>query len=74
MTATPNVFAQRIAAAQNAMAALGLEACLVPSSDPHLSEYLPARLKPSSDSIITASWSSQPFCAAALSIAYSPLT
>ncbi|MGB2880965.1 MAG: aminopeptidase P family protein [Rhodoferax sp.] len=43
MTATPNVFAQRIAAAQNAMAALGLEACLVPSSDPHLSEYLPAR-------------------------------
>ncbi len=43
MTATPSVFAQRIAAAQAAMKELGLAACLVPSSDPHLSEYLPAR-------------------------------
>ncbi len=34
----------------------------------------PARLKASSDSIITASWSSQPLAAAALSMAYSPLT
>lgn len=43
MTATPSVFAQRIATAQRALAELGLAACLVPSSDPHLSEYLPAR-------------------------------
>jgi len=43
MTATPSVFAQRIATAQAAMKELGLAACLVPSSDPHLSEYLPAR-------------------------------
>jgi len=43
MSATPNVHAQRIAAAQNTLAQLGLAACLVPSSDPHISEYLPAR-------------------------------
>jgi Xaa-Pro aminopeptidase len=43
MTATPSVFAQRIASAQTALKELGLAACLVPSSDPHLSEYLPAR-------------------------------
>lgn len=43
MTATPSVFAQRIANAQAAMKELGLATCLVPSSDPHLSEYLPAR-------------------------------
>ncbi len=43
MTATPSVFAQRIAATQLTMKQLGLAACLVPSSDPHLSEYLPAR-------------------------------
>jgi Xaa-Pro aminopeptidase len=43
MTATPTVFAQRIATAQRALTELGLAACLVPSSDPHLSEYLPAR-------------------------------
>ena len=43
MTATPNVFAQRIANAQSTLTKLGLAACLVPSSDPHLSEYLPAR-------------------------------
>ena len=43
MTATPSVFAQRIASAQAALKELGLAACLVPSSDPHLSEYLPER-------------------------------
>jgi Xaa-Pro aminopeptidase len=43
MTATPSVFAQRIAAAQHTLKELGLAACLVPSSDPHLSEYLPER-------------------------------
>jgi Xaa-Pro aminopeptidase len=43
MTATTSVFAQRIASAQAALKNLGLDACLVPSSDPHLSEYLPAR-------------------------------
>ena len=43
MTATPSVFAQRIASAQTVLKELGLVACLVPSSDPHLSEYLPAR-------------------------------
>jgi Xaa-Pro aminopeptidase len=43
MTATPSVFALRIASAQTALKELGLAACLVPSSDPHLSEYLPAR-------------------------------
>jgi len=43
MTATPSVFAQRIASAQSTLKELGLAACLVPSSDPHLSEYLPAR-------------------------------
>ena len=34
----------------------------------------PARLNASNDSIITASWSSQPLAAAAFSIEYSPLT
>ena len=43
MPATPSVFAQRIASAQSTLTELGLAACLVPSSDPHLSEYLPAR-------------------------------
>lgn len=43
MTATPTIHAQRIATAQHALRELGLSACLVPSSDPHLSEYLPAR-------------------------------
>jgi Xaa-Pro aminopeptidase len=43
MTASPSVFAQRIASAQRALTELGLAACLVPSSDPHLSEYLPKR-------------------------------
>ena len=36
-------FASRIASAQQALAELGLSACLVPSSDPHVSEYLPPR-------------------------------
>ncbi|MDB5821159.1 MAG: peptidase [Rhizobacter sp.] len=39
----PSVFAARIAAAQAALARRDLAAVLVPSSDPHLSEYLPAR-------------------------------
>ena len=43
MTASPEVFAQRITSAQSTLKELGLAACLVPSSDPHLSEYLPAR-------------------------------
>ena len=34
---------ERIAHLRNAMAASGLAAWIVPSSDPHLSEYLPAR-------------------------------
>jgi len=43
MTTAASVFAQRIASAQAALTELGLAACLVPSSDPHLSEYLPER-------------------------------
>jgi Xaa-Pro aminopeptidase len=43
MTAMPTVHAQRIDTAQRTLTELGLAACLVPSSDPHLSEYLPAR-------------------------------
>jgi Xaa-Pro aminopeptidase len=38
-----SVFAQRITAAQKALTELGLSACVVPSSDPHVSEYLPQR-------------------------------
>lgn len=37
------VIAQRIQNAQSALKELDLAACLVPSSDPHLSEYLPDR-------------------------------
>ncbi|WP_454690990.1 aminopeptidase P family protein [Achromobacter aloeverae] len=33
----------RIAALRHEMAARGVSACIVPSADPHLSEYLPAR-------------------------------
>ncbi|MEJ6000173.1 aminopeptidase P family protein [Paucibacter soli] len=33
----------RIAALRDAMSAAGVHACLVPSADPHLSEYLPER-------------------------------
>src|SRR5690606_7943932 len=35
------VFAERIEALRDAMRARGLDACVVLSSDPHLSEYLP---------------------------------
>lgn len=35
------VFAERVQALRAALAAHNLEACVVPSSDPHLSEYLP---------------------------------
>jgi Xaa-Pro aminopeptidase len=40
---SPDVIAQRIRSAQSALQELDLAACLVPSSDPHLSEYLPQR-------------------------------
>jgi len=40
---SPAVIAQRIHNAQSALKELDLAACLVPSSDPHLSEYLPDR-------------------------------
>jgi Xaa-Pro aminopeptidase len=43
MPVSPTLFAQRIARAQEAMQAAQLEAYLVPSADPHLSEYLPER-------------------------------
>lgn len=43
MSNKAEVTAERIARAQKALAHLGLAACLVPSSDPHLSEYLPER-------------------------------
>jgi Xaa-Pro aminopeptidase len=43
MNVVPPVFALRIAQAQAALNQLGLQACLVPSADPHLSEYLPER-------------------------------
>jgi Xaa-Pro aminopeptidase len=35
--------AERLPALRGALGALGLHACLIPSSDPHLSEYLPER-------------------------------
>lgn len=40
---SPTVIAQRIHSAQSALKEMDLAACLVPSSDPHLSEYLPDR-------------------------------
>lgn len=40
---SPTVISQRIHSAQSALKELDLAACLVPSSDPHLSEYLPDR-------------------------------
>ncbi len=43
MQVTPQVIAQRIASAQAAMKAAQLSVYLVPSADPHLSEYLPDR-------------------------------
>ena len=39
---TPTTTSERIAALRLAMAQRAIAACLVPSSDPHLSEYLPA--------------------------------
>ncbi len=44
-TATNNIHATRITALRAAMALEGIDAVLVPSSDPHLSEYLPERWK-----------------------------
>ena len=38
-----SIFAQRIRSVQAALADRGLDAVIVPSSDPHLSEYLPER-------------------------------
>lgn len=43
-TATPlSTVPERLHACRQALAAHGLHACLLPSSDPHLSEYLPER-------------------------------
>jgi Xaa-Pro aminopeptidase len=41
--ATKNSFAERLAALRGVMSKHGVDACVVPSSDPHLSEYLPPR-------------------------------
>ena len=38
----PNLTNQRIAALRAAMAAKGIAAYLIPSADPHSSEFLPA--------------------------------
>src|SRR5690554_6117410 len=38
-----SVFAQRLDALRQVMLEHGVEACVVPTSDPHLSEYLPER-------------------------------
>ncbi|MDP2367323.1 aminopeptidase P family protein [Rhodoferax sp.] len=43
MPVSNNDVANRIGKAQAVLKELGLTACLVPSSDPHLSEYLPER-------------------------------
>ena len=43
MSTDKSVYSRRISSAQQALAELGLSACLVPSSDPHVSEYLPPR-------------------------------
>ncbi len=42
-TASLDTTAQRLAACRKAMQTLGISACLMPTSDPHLSEYLPQR-------------------------------
>lgn len=39
---TPSTIPQRLAALRQAMQQQHIDACLIPSSDPHLSEYLPA--------------------------------
>ena len=43
MQASPAVIAQRIARTQSALRDAGMRVYLVPSADPHLSEYLPER-------------------------------
>ena len=43
MTTTTDIIRGRVAALRAAMAARGVTACLIPSADPHLSEYLPKR-------------------------------
>ena len=43
MQAKPNTVADRIQALRKQMLAHEVDALLVPSADPHLSEYLPAR-------------------------------
>lgn len=42
-TRSPDSLTDRLARLRAALARHGLTACLIPSSDPHLSEYLPAR-------------------------------
>lgn len=39
----PSIFSQRIQALRSAMAIRAIDACVILSSDPHLSEYLPER-------------------------------
>lgn len=41
LPSSPATVADRLDACRSTLARLGLDACLVPSSDPHLSEYLP---------------------------------
>ncbi|MEY3706064.1 MAG: hypothetical protein RL585_621, partial [Pseudomonadota bacterium] len=43
MQAKPNTVADRIQALRKQMLAHEVDALLIPSADPHLSEYLPAR-------------------------------
>jgi Xaa-Pro aminopeptidase len=48
---------QRLAALRQAMQQQHIDACLIPSSDPHLSEYLPATGRPGSGCpVFTARW------------------
>ena len=41
METSPDIIASRISGLRNAMSGAGVDAYIVPSSDPHLSEYLP---------------------------------
>ena len=43
MTSTVSASTQALNALRKAMQAAGVQACLIPSADPHLSEYLPER-------------------------------
>lgn len=43
--APDSAIAHRLARLRSAMAGAGIDACIVPSSDPHLSEYLPGHWK-----------------------------